>query len=710
MSHRQVPDSDVEVGLLAPFGALLRKLPYLIVFGGLVAAGAYLLIDRIEPLYEAGATILIVPGEPDLAGEGTGEAIDAEVIGSQVQLVRSRDLAKSVASKLDLAAYPEFDPRRPRSWPGEVFAAIGFDVPVGESSDEERVVNAYYDRLSVHAVDNSRVIAVDFLAEDRDLAALAANTIAEEYIALLHAARHDSTTDAVRSLSVEIDELRARVEEAEAEVTRHRADQRLSSGAAAEPSTPSPQQLSDVNAELTKARAARAEAEARGAEIKAALATGDAATLADAVKAQAVERLVERQVALRAEVAWLGATLLPEHPRLRELAAQVVDLDRQMAGEATKALQSAEAEARLAAAREAEIGRSLTAMKTVAAAVTAATELRALEATAASERQLLEAHLGRYREALAREEASYLPADARIVSRAAVPLEPDFPKKLPMTIAVAVAAFLLAAAFVLLRELSRGRTYGQVAFVEPAMPSIPGMRQADLKARWSDDKSVRRMMPKEPTLVPEMTSRVEQTLATITSDIIRSGKKRVLVTLAEGSDANGRPLGAVALARALARTDSRVVLVDFRADGADAASMGEGGNVPGFSDLFDGEASFAQVIFRDRRSRVHFIPAGREPLSPVLIDPEQMETVLSALTLTYDYVLLDSGDDMIAVVGPSCGVAAVVSEHDEDDPRTIAAFERVKAASEAIVLLLVVDSSAEESDGGAARATAEAAA
>ena len=707
MSHRQVPDSDVEVGLRAPFGALLRKLPYLIVFGGMVAAGAYLLIDRIEPLYKAGATVLIVPGESDPGDGGAGDAIDSEVVSSQLQLVRSRDLAKTVAGKLDLVSYPDFDPHRPRSWPGELLTLIGFDAPAGESSDEERVLTAYYDRLSVHAVANSRVIAVDFSAEDQALAALAANTIAEEYIALLHAARHDSTTDAVRSLSVEIDELRARVEEAEAGVTRHRADHRLATVAGAEPSPPSPQQLSDVDAELTKARGARAEAERRAAEIGNALATGDAATLADVVNAPPLERLVTRQAALRAEGARLGATLLPEHPRLRELATQVIDLDRQIAGEARIALQSAEAEARLAVERDTEIGRRLSAMKTVA---NAAAELGALEATAAAQRELLESSLGRYREALAREEAVYLPADARIVSRAAVPLEPDFPKKLPMTITVAVAAFLLATALLLLRELSRGRTVRRVAFVEPPTPAIPGMQQADVKARWSDDRSVRRMMPKEPTLVPEMTNQVEQTLATITNDIIRSGKKRVLVTLAEGSDANGRPLGAVALARALARTDSRVVLVDFRADGADAASMGEAGNVPGFSDLFDGEASFAQVIFRDRRSRVHFIPTGREPLAPVLIDPEQMETVLSALTLTYDYVLLDTGDNMIAVVGPSCGVAAVVSEHDEDDPRTIAAFERVKAASEAIVLLLVVDPSTEESDGGAARATAEAAA
>jgi MinD-like ATPase involved in chromosome partitioning or flagellar assembly len=201
------------------------------------------------------------------------------------------------------------------------------------------------------------------------------------------------------------------------------------------------------------------------------------------------------------------------------------------------------------------------------------------------------------------------------------------------------------------------------------------------------------MMANEPTLVPEMIDGVEESLAVIAGEIIQSGNKRVLVTLADGSDSAGRPLGAVALGRALARTDARVVLVDFRSDGANAASMGESEDLPGFSDLFDGEASFAQVIFRDRKSRVHFIPAGRKPLSPALLDRDQMETVLSALTLTYDYVLLDAGDDMLNVVGPSCGMAMVVTEFGASDPRTAEAAKRVGEVSEAKVLLLVVDQS-----------------
>ena len=98
--------------------------------------------------------------------------------------------------------------------------------------------------------------------------------------------------------------------------------------------------------------------------------------------------------------------------------------------------------------------------------------------------------------------------------------------------------------------------------------------------------------------------------------------------------------------------DGRVVLVDFPGDGANASAIGEGADLPGFADLFDGNASFAEVIFRDRRSRVHFVPAGtRRADAPSEVADERLETILSALTLTYDHVVLDARDDVIAPAG-----------------------------------------------------------
>jgi hypothetical protein len=66
--------------------------------------------------------------------------------------------------------------------------------------------------------------------------------------------------------------------------------------------------------------------------------------------------------------------------------------------------------------------------------------------------------------------------------------------------------------------------------------------------------------------------------------------------------------------------------------------------------------------------------------------------------MTYDYVLLDAGDDMIPAIGAGCGIAMVVSEFGPGDPRTMNAFHRISEVSDANTMLLVVDPAAPATD------------
>ena len=696
--------TEMEIDLRALFSTLLRKLPYIIVFVAIVAGATYYGLGRVKPLYTSQTTILIQVGESNLTQttqvnpEQTATTLDEQAITSQVQLIRSRDLARSVAAQLDLASKPEFNPAlRGTSLIDKLLARIGFAPKKASGSVEDQVLETYYKRLSVYAVDKSRVIVITFDSTDPQLAADAANAIAAGYIALQREAKRTSTVDAAKYLSAQIGELRTKVKDAEAKVESFRSKNDLfASGSIANTTLPQ-QQLGDLSTELAKVRSAMADARAKADQIRAALKAGVTANVPDVLNSPLIQRLVEQEVALRSQVAQLSVTLGPQHPRMKELRAQVADLDRQIAVESRKIVDALDAEVTLAQAREKELNAALSRQKVATGqANDAGVELAALQREAAAQRDLLDAYLRRYREAVAREQASLPPADARVISEAAVPSDPSFPKLVPMTGAAAAVALILAIAFVLLRELASGRPMRRVTFdsFDDVVPIVPDAMPVGGHLRWADDHSVRRMMPAEPTLAPDLVDRVEESLAMIAGEIIANDARRVLVTLAEGSDENGRPLAAVALARALARTDMRTVVVDFRGDDANTVSMGEGTNLPGFSDLFDSEASFAQVIFRDRRSRVHFIPAGHTPLDPELLDQERLETILSALALTYDCVILDASDAMIAKIGDTANLAVVVSEFGASDPRTKGAFDRVTAVSAARILLLMVDPAA----------------
>jgi uncharacterized protein involved in exopolysaccharide biosynthesis/Mrp family chromosome partitioning ATPase len=700
MTNRPLPPAtDVELDVRALLMSLVRALPYLIVLLVAVAIGTFLLLSRVTPIYKSEATILIQSGESSLtrtadAGGDAGAVLDEQAIASQVQLIRSRDLARRVAAKLDLQSRPEYQKAvAGRSILNDLLARFGLARNPVDSSVEERVLALYYDRLQVSTLEKSRVIAIDFSSADPKLAADAANAIANAYIDMQRAAKRDTTADATKWLESEIADLRTKVKDAEAKVETYRSQQGLFQsdvpGGGQTAVTLPEQQLSDLNAELTKVKAARADAEAKAAQIRAGITTGSVPNLTDVLNSQLIQRLSEQVVALKAQMAQLSATFLPGHPRMQELAAQIKDLDRQISAEAQKILDSVEAEAKLSKAREDEIARSLDQMKaTAATANDAGVQLRALEREAAAQRDLLDTYLRRYREALARQNGDYLPADARIVSAAAVAIEPDFPKKIPMTAAASVAILILAVAFVLIRELASGRPMREVR-IEP-LPVVPDEKPIGGHVRWADDRGIRRMMPSEPTLAPEMESEVERSLGAIAERIVKEGRGRVMVTLADGSDESGRPLAAVALTRALAKLDKRAVLLDLHNDGADSVTMGDGADLPGFTDLYAGDASFAQVIFRDRRSRAHFIPSGRKPF-PANLSGDLVNTVLSALDHTYDHLIVDAGEEFVELIAPTAAAAVVVSEFGAADPRTIRAFDRITDHSSATIMLLVVD-------------------
>src|SRR5262245_51030142 len=114
MTNRPLqPATDVELDVRALLMSLVRALPYLIVLTAIVAVGTFVLLSRIPPIYKSEATVLIQSGESSLTRTSDTAAepstnLDEQAIASQVQLIRSRDVARKVAGQLDLQSKPEY--------------------------------------------------------------------------------------------------------------------------------------------------------------------------------------------------------------------------------------------------------------------------------------------------------------------------------------------------------------------------------------------------------------------------------------------------------------------------------------------------------------------------------------------------------------------------------------------------------------------------
>src|SRR3984893_5535794 len=204
--------------------ALLRKRGWIIIPTVLAAVLSIAAVNMVTPRYKPEARILI-DGRENVFLRPNGErneernALDAEAVTSQVQLLLSRDLAREIIKKNKLADRPEFDPVLQGFSPlRSLLALFGIGRDPFSLTPEERVLDAYFDRFAAYAVDKSRVIVIEFQSRDPELAARVANSIAEGYLVLQQNARQEQAKSAGQWLFGEIDNLRRKVAEAESRV------------------------------------------------------------------------------------------------------------------------------------------------------------------------------------------------------------------------------------------------------------------------------------------------------------------------------------------------------------------------------------------------------------------------------------------------------------------------------------------------------------
>ena len=619
--------------------ALVRKRSWIIVPTLVAAAISMGVVNLITPRYKSEARILI-DGRENVFLRPSGErndernALDPEAVTSQVQLLLSRDLARDIIKQTKLAERAEFDPVLSGLSPlKSLLALVGIGRDPFSMTPEERVLDAYFDRLTAYAVDKSRVVVIEFQSRDPELAARVANSIAEGYLIMQQGARQNQAKSAGQWLSGEIDGLRKKVADAESRVEDFRSKSSLFIGT--NNTTLSNQQMGELNTQLNNARALKSDAESKAQAIREMLQAGTPIEASEVLNSELLRRLSEQRV-MRwcAQLAEQSSTLLDGHPRIKELKAQLGDLDRQIRDEASKVSRSLENDARIASSRVEGLSANLEQLKRQATSTNGQdVQLRALEREAKAQRDLLESYLARYREATTRENIDAAPADGRIISRAIVSNTPAYPKKMPIVLIATLATLMLTAGCVATGELLRVTAPAAMLgtdVVELPVPTAGGRVRA---------RSLR--CCSEPQVCGKLAAGISE-IEQLAQELRAAGEAARKITVLGTSESASVTLTALTLARMLART-AKVVLVDLSVSSPTLTAVSVDATAPGLADLMLNEASFGQVITRDRLSRVHLVNAGRPGTDRALLQSPRLTLALDALLRVYDHVLLDAG-------------------------------------------------------------------
>jgi uncharacterized protein involved in exopolysaccharide biosynthesis len=649
MTHAS-PD-DIDIATL--WQSLRRSLPALVIASGLIGGATFLALSQVAPRFTSEAQLSVVAkgangpygdGKVDGGSEAVTVRMDKEAVNTHVRALMSADLASRIATDMKLSERPEFNsalgPVDPMS---RVLRLAGVGGPRSGESEQDRVLSAFYKSLEVYTPKESRIIGIRFSSIDSQLAADIANRIAETYRASLAKRTVTDSSEVEKALEPRIAKLSQEVGAAESDVERFRGSSDIFTGGPQKTGL-NEQQLADLTAELSKAKAARSEAEVKAKSARELVQRGSGDILPDVQKSPLIQNLVQQRVRVERMVSELSATLLPGHPRMQQLNAELAGLKKQINSEVGKLADGLEKEAKQAAAREMSINKGLDEIKArVVSSGGDEVKLRQLEAAAKSKRSELERLQAQYEANRARADSHVVPVEAQIVTRARPSSVPSFPKSANIAALAAAATLLFGLAIVVTRGLIVGARSGGVAprpMRGQGRPALGGGEPA------LASPALAAAGPAQPALAAESHAAASTSFRSL-RDIAQhiagaapghGGTRSIVTGEVDGIDPSAE---AVTIARALAAGGAATILIEWSpaAPGL-ASSLGMPDNV-GMNELLAGEVSFEDVVKRVPGSDVHLIGAGSpSAFEPERLDPDHINLILDALDEAYQHIVV----------------------------------------------------------------------
>lgn len=621
-----------------------------------VFVAAVVLTATATPLYTGTASVVIDGRQQrvvDTEAVLAGLPADSGTVDTQVEILRSRQLAERVVDELKLTEAPEFNGTLRKPGPldsvfGEVERLLGrspasTSAPTSRSALEEQrlreqIVDSVLGRLSIRRVGLTYVMNINFVSADPQTAARVANGFADQYLVEQLEAKFDATRQANDWLSNRSDALRQEVIEAETAVERYRVSNNLLSASG---TTLTEQEISAYNQQLATVRATQAEAEARLRTARDQLAAGSTGDdVGEALGSGVVQQLRANRATISGRVADLESRYGPRHPDLLRAQRELVDIDTQIQAEIQRLISNLEAQARVARERTASMVASLgSARGTLVANNSARIQLNVLERNAESVRTLYQSVLDRFQETSGQEGIEE--SDARIVSRAKIPTyqsAPDVRQNLITGLMLAIAAGI--GVIVLAEMLDSGiMTSEEVEqrFGMPALGSVPHLASvADFGDRGESpaDYLIRKPLSSFSEAVRALRTAITHS---------RVGERIKVVAISSALPGEGKTTTSVCLARSAAQAGQRVILVDCDLRRRNVNAMLGIEPTFGLLDVLNGEVALENALVLDEPSGAHVLALTSSSFTPKdVFSSAAMDRLLAQLRSHYDLIILDT--------------------------------------------------------------------
>ena len=622
------------------FGVLLQRARLGLGVAGLVfivVLGAFALKT---PTYQSSGSVLIDPKGINLARaeqpQGWTLPADTSAVDTQVEVLRSHALAERVVRRLKLWNDPEFNgAAAPR-----FFGLIPAKPAAATASPQlvSRIADTIMTRTWIRRAGLTYVVQVGFSSASPRKAALVSNTIMDEYLGQQLDNKIAAVTRANTELGASLERMRRDDEAAQTRLQEYKNAHGLMS---AEGATTAEQEVTTLNEQIAAAKADSAEKAARVAAAEAQFRSGSAgADVGAALGSETIKEMRKREAELSVKLAQLQTDFTDEYPEVKRTRAQLKDIRGAIQSEINRVLSSLRAEARAAAGRESSLIASRgQAQGGLAANNQAMVGLVALQQKADAAKAIYDAYLTRAKQVAA--ESSLQQADASVNSPAAVPTEPSSPN-MRLGAALAFLAGLIAAGVAILvaefwDKHLRSRLDVERELGVPFAGVLPDFRSIKPKGL--------RGAAAEPAeyLVSHPFSGFSEAFRNLRAFLMISAQKddSKIIAVTSAVPREGKSLTSFCLARTLALSGHRVVLVD-----CDLRQRGVtkliGPREIGLVEVVQDKIPVEQALVHDVKSNCYVLPAAGRNIPHDLFSNPDCDAVLRDLSEKFDYVILDA--------------------------------------------------------------------
>ena len=606
------------------------------------------------PKYTATATVMLDTRKEQVSDvkavlSGPDNYDSSSMVDTEVEVLKSRQLAERVVKALQLDNDPEFNSglRRPKG-----LAAVKSNIkalllgakpaqarqatPLDLQKRHDGIVDGAMGGLRVSRAGLTYMMRVGYESTSPIKAALMANKFAELYLLEQMEAKFDATEQATKWLNVRIEDLRGRVEADEAAVQQYKIANNLLSASG---TTLTEQEISNYNLTLAQARAQVAEDQARLMTARGQLARGSTGEdVGEALDSPVIQDLRKQRAALSGQLADLSTKYGARHPEMLKAKGQLEDIDSQIQQEIQRIISNLQAKVQVSSQRATAVASSLGGARgTLEANGRALVRLQELQRNAEASRTIYESYLKRFQETSTQGGGER--SDARIVSRAKVPGGPSSPKVnlnlalgLLLGIGSGVGAVLLAemldAGIATADDVERRLGAAYLGSV-PLLSSVAGEGDTD-----PTDYVVERPLSSFAEAVRNLRTSLMYS---------RMGEKVRVVAVTSALPGEGKTTTAACLARVSAMQGVRTIIVDCDLRRRTVERMLDVEVKGGLLEVLSGVVTLEEAIQRDPASGCDILGLSKSGFTPVdVFGSVATDRLLAELRRRYELVVLDT--------------------------------------------------------------------